>query len=360
MRDFIHTYLDPIFRKIYYEIDTADKQDGKPFDRPEMLQAHTESKYWGWTHFGVMIPDLPAPHYFFSLMSLIGATGSKAFDMNYRMGDSPRRTATAVCGTAATHPDHFGAYPFGDAQQGGFQAGSGLLQFGKDIVLRGDYPHYHLTAHIKEYKITIELANTDKVGWFMKNPLYEHISLLTKYSLVIEGPEGAEKANGICAFEYGACVSPYVLRDKPLPWVLKLPLDFFFYNIINIDSDTQLLLSYCTAMGFSGNRGLMVRGLNRYTKTCRNLDLEILEYHPQVKVSPDGIEMKVPKRWVWLAHENHEIILKLTMVQDTPFTYGLGNGYVGGCSYLGTFENRNISGRGYVEFIDVTSTYPAL
>ena len=45
-----------------------------------------------------MIPDLPEPHRFFSTMSLIGATGSLAFDTDHALADQPRRNASVVAG----------------------------------------------------------------------------------------------------------------------------------------------------------------------------------------------------------------------------------------------------------------------
>ena len=42
--------------------------------------------------------------------------------------------------------------------------------------------------------------------------------------------------------------------------------------------------------------------------------------------------MKLPAVWRWRARENGDTVLELRMTQDTPFTYGLGNG-LPGCRY---------------------------
>ncbi len=343
--------IDPAFRKLLYTLDHADRQDGLPFDRPDMLRPHTDSRFYGWTHYGLMIPDLPAPHRYFSIMSIIGTPGAQCFDIDYARRETPRRNATVVSGTAATYPSHFGSYAIG--RQGEFSADGRLVRFGNDVIIRGGYPEYHVQANIGGYEIELQVLNTDKVSWFIKNPVYEHISLLSEYRGMICGPGGSMTVSGLCAFEYGACVSPYVLRDKPLPWNRKVPLDFFFYNIINIDERTQLLLSYCTMKGLSVNRSVLIRGLDRYTKTLREVEVTVEEYHPQAAVSPDGIAMKLPLAWRWRARDNGKTVLDLRMTQDTPFTYGLGNGYVGGATFSGTVEGREVGGGCYVEYIDV-------
>lgn len=349
--------IDPAFRKLLYAVDTADRQDGKPFDRPDMLLPHTDSRFYGWTHYGLMIPDLPVPHRFFSIMSIIGTPGARCFDLDYARRDTPRRNATVVSGTAATHPAHFGSYAMG--RQGEFSPDGRLIRFGDDVIIRGGYPEYHVQAKLGGHEIELQILNTDKVSWFIKNPVYEHLSLLSEYRGMICGPTGAFTVSGLCAFEYGACVSPYVLRDQPLAWRHKVPLDFFFYNIINIDEKTQLLLSFCTMKGLSVHRSVLIRGLDRYTRTWRDVDVNVEEYHPEPAVSPDGIAMKLPKTWRWTARDNGRAVLDLLMMQDTPFTYGLGNGYVGGATFSGTVEGLDVEGGCYVEYIDVRDVeYP--
>lgn len=54
-----------------------------PFDGAFPLRHHTHPamKRFGWTHFGVMIPSLPAPHRYLGMMTMAGETGQQAFDV---------------------------------------------------------------------------------------------------------------------------------------------------------------------------------------------------------------------------------------------------------------------------------------
>ncbi len=81
-------------------LDSSASQDGKAFLKGYALKPYHQAKHVGWTHYGVMIPELPAPHQFFSIMSVIRTPGALAFDTDHVFKDSPRNNATAVMGTA--------------------------------------------------------------------------------------------------------------------------------------------------------------------------------------------------------------------------------------------------------------------
>ncbi len=49
-------------------IDKGDAATGRPFTEPRILRRNLDSRRFGWTHYGVMIPDLPEPHRYLSLM----------------------------------------------------------------------------------------------------------------------------------------------------------------------------------------------------------------------------------------------------------------------------------------------------
>ncbi|WP_252717674.1 hypothetical protein [Acinetobacter junii] len=96
--------ITSLIHSIFPLLDSSASQDGKAFPKSYALKPYHQAKHIGWTHYGVMIPELPAPHQFFSIMSVIGTPGALAFDTDHVFKDSPRNNATAVMGTAATYP----------------------------------------------------------------------------------------------------------------------------------------------------------------------------------------------------------------------------------------------------------------
>ncbi|HSW11502.1 MAG TPA: DUF6670 family protein [Solimonas sp.] len=336
--------------RVYPLVDATGAEEGQPFPHDYAMPPHTESKRYGWTHYGVMIPDLPAPHRFFSIMSIVGTPGALAFDNDFALRDTPRRNATVVSGTAATHPAHFGSHSIGaDCEMA---ADGSVVRFGNEVEFRGEYPRYRVRAEYAGFRLDLDIRNTDKVSWFMKTPLYDHFSLLSQYSGQLRWRGKTSEVAGLCTFEYAACSSPYLLRDRPLPPALKLPLDFFTYQIINLDPREQLLLTKVCISGATAVSRIYLRSLEQ-NGVRHPAEFEVLEYREEDGVAPDGRRMRLPQRFRWsAAGDDGEPLLELQGEVDTPFTFGLGSGYVGGYRYAGNYRGRKISGRGYIEYID--------
>lgn len=332
-------------------VDRAGAADGAAFDQPDLMRPHADSKRFGWTHFGIMIPDLPDPHRFFSVMSLIGATGSLAFDNDEALAARPRKNAAVVAGTAASHPAHFGNHAIG--RDFVSHPDGSLLRFGDELTLTGTYPKYQLTGRLNGVDVSLELRNTDKVSWFFRTPVYKHLSLLTEYRGTF-GHLGVDiEVEGLCAFEYGACPSPYLLRSKPLPASLKAPLDHFVYHIINVDDDNQVLLSQYSI----GGTPLMTTALHRsrtsYGTRFADVRFEVTAVREIPEPTPYGTPMPLPRSTHFVVRDDSGAVwLDLHTDMDTPFTYGLGTGFVSGFAYTATWQGRDVTGRGYVEYID--------
>lgn len=342
--------IDRTLSKVLAIVDGADRQQGQPFSTPAMLVPHTDSRFYGWTHYGVMIPDLPAPHRFFSIMSVIGTPGALAFDTDHALVDSPRRNATVVSGTAATHPRHFGGYSI--LRDCDMAADGSRVRFGEEVEISGSYPHYRVQAQWDDFALDIELTCTDKVSWFVRNPIYDHLSLLSHYRGTVRLGDTQQDIAGACTFEHAACVSPYLLRDRPLPERLKLPLDFFTYHIINFPDGVQLLMTQAMVLGRPVITAAYLRSDDSYSRTLRDVSFEVLAHQPEPACAPDGKLMRLPRVFRWVAREAGRVVLELTGTVDTPMTYGLGSGYVGGYHYEGLRDGVPVSGPGYIEFID--------
>lgn len=331
-------------------LDTAETSSRRPFAEPSIMVPNADSKRHGWTHYGVMIPDLPEPHRFFSAMSLIGATGSLAFDNDFALADQPRRNASVVVGTAASHPAHFGNYSIGRDFRS--TPDGSLVQFGDDLSITGRYPDYHLTGRFGGVEADLRLTNTDKVTWFVRNPVYKHLSLLTEYRGTFSTDSATTDVAGLCAFEYGACPSPYQLRSTPLPASLKAPLDLFVYQIINLGPDDQVLLSRHCIGGKPFITTALHRSRHSYGRSLGHAEFRVEKYHPTPEETPYGIPMRLPAVTRFTARDETGAVLDVRAEMDTTFTFGLGSGFVTGFRHETTWRGEKITGRGYQEYID--------
>ena len=326
-------------------LDTGQRESTGPFTEPGIMVPNVDSKRFGWTHYGVMIPDLPDPHRFLSVMSLIGATGSLAFDTDFALVDEPRRNASVVVGTAASYPAHFGNYS--TARDFVSRADGSLVRFGSELTLSGRYPVYRLTGRFGGVEMDLDLTNTDKVTWFIRNPVYKHLSLLTEYRGRFSTATGTEQVAGLCAFEYGACPSPYQLRSTPLPPSRKAPLDLFVYQIVNLGPDEQVLLAHHCIGGRPFITTADYRARNAYGRSLFRPKFRVEEYQTVPLDTPYGIPMRVPAVTRFTADG-----LDLRAEMDTAFTFGLGSGFVTGFRHETTWQGERITGRGYMEYID--------
>jgi hypothetical protein len=331
-------------------LDNAEESSRKPFTEPSIMVPNLDSRRYGWTHYGVMIPDLPEPHRFFSAMSLIGATGSLAFDTDHALADSPRRNASVVVGTAASHPGHFGNYSPGRD----FRAApdGSLVQFGDDLTIAGRYPDYRLVGRFGGVDADLRLTNTDKVTWFVRNPVYKHLSLLTEYRGTFTTASETTDVAGLCAFEYGACPSPYQVRSTPLPPALKAPLDLFVYQIINLGPDEQVLLSHHCIGGTPFITTALHRSRNSYGRSLGHAEFHVEQYRPTPEETPYGRPMRLPTATRFTVRDHTGVVLDVRAEMDTPYTYGLGSGFVTGFRHHTVWRGEAIIGRGYQEYID--------
>lgn len=331
-------------------LDTAEKSSLAPFTEPSMMVPNVDSRRYGWTHYGVMIPDLPEPHRFFSAMSLIGATGSLAFDNDFALADRPRRNASVVVGTAASYPGHFGNYSIGrdfDSTPDG-----SLVRFGDELTIAGRYPEYRLTGRFGGVEADLRLHNTDTVTWFVRNPVYKHLSLLTEYHGTFSTASESTDVAGLCAFEYGACPSPYQLRSTPLPSALKAPLDLFVYQIVNLGPDDQVLLSHHCIGGAPFITTALHRSRNSHGRSLGHAEFRVEQYRPALEDTPYGRPMRLPAATRFTVRDGRGVVLDVHAEMDSPFTFGLGSGFVTGFRHETTWRGETITGRGYQEYID--------
>jgi hypothetical protein len=342
-----------LIRRVYPRFDATPALDGQPFPADYPMVPYARSRRFGWTHYGVMIPDLPAPHRFFSIMSIIGTPGALAFDTDHARVDTPRCSATLLSGTAATHPAHFAGYSI---ERDCELADDGkLIRFGSEVEIHGSYPEFRVLATYAGLRLSIALHATDTVTWFLKTPVYDHLSLLCEYDGTLEYQGERTLVAGLCTYEYAACPSPYLLRDRALPDRAKTPLEFFTYQILNLAEDgVQILLTQIRIAGTLAVNKVYVRGIDAYTRTYRDDDVrfDVAQYRAPPERTPDGRSMELPERFSWTVRDAGGELLRIEAVADTPYTYGLGTGYVGGYRYEGRFRGRTISGRGYIEYID--------
>ncbi|MGH3723276.1 MAG: DUF6670 family protein [Mycobacterium sp.] len=316
-----------------------------PFDRAGMLLPHRDSRLWSWTHYGVFLPDLPAPWRYLNTMTFIGATGTRCFDNETVASADCRRNATVLSSTAHANQHHYAAYDIDNDCD--FSADGRHLRWGEDLTIENTSPTFTVTGKYETFDVRIELDVQPQVSWFVDTPIYRHLSLLAPYRGHIEDDSGITEISGLGTVEYAKCVSPQSFTSRPLPRSAKLPADFFTYQIINIADDVQLLLTDVRALSVTACRLAYVRMPGKRAEVYSDVHFEILEWG-EPHVDPMGQTMRMPAQMRWTITD----ITELVAVIDSPPRYGHGNGYVGAYTYQGRWKGEPVAGSGYFEWVD--------
>lgn len=332
-------------------IDRRLEASRQPFTNPGVLRPHADDGPWAATHYGVFLPDLDSPHRYLNTMTLIGATGAELFDNDYLTAADARHTATVLSSTAAGDHHHYRAYD--SAHDCHFAKDGSVLRWGDDLQIQVEYPHVTVRGRYQHFSADIELTVTDQVSYFIKTPVYDHLSLLAEYTGVIADAAGAMAISGLGTFEYARFLSHQSLTRRPLPNPLKLPIDFFTYQIIDLGNGAQVLLTDVRARGAVACRLAHVRVLGKSTEVYTDVRMDVSEYRDNPLVDEEGRSMRIPHRLSWTVRDDHgHLVLAADGLVDSPLRYGHGRGYAGAYSYTGEYQGNPVGGSAYMEWVD--------
>ena len=338
--------LPRLFNKSY-------KLNGKAF-APDTPLSPPGGPLRSWVHYGVMVPDLPAPHYMFNVMSVVGTPGATVFDNDFAMKESPQDTAYLISTTASMTPGQFRSYSI--SRECEFRSDGSLLRFGNDLEIKGAYPRWQVRRRSEDLEIVLDIEASSTVSHFAHIPkLYDHWSLLCRYSGTLHQGDSTETVTGLCTFEYAAGAGLYSLGQSRMPARGKVPLTFFTYQILNVSDRKQVLLVELLGPGgFVVQRSVYVRSLDDYGQVYnRGVAFCVEAYEPEAATTPDGFRMRLPKRFTWHAQtDDGAPLLSLSCEVAGDYEFGLGAGYVNWYRYEGTLEGEAIRGNGYLEYID--------
>ena len=325
-----------------------------PMPSPMVCRPHTKGWRYGFTHYGIMVADLPAPHQFLACASMLGTSGMRAFDNDFAVDrrDGPRHTATLVHGTAVATDKPFTRYSVPHDMT--LADDGSLIRFGNDLEISGVYPHYRLKSQRPEFAVDLALTATGDFNWFAKGAIYDHFSLLMRYRGTLTHQGQVTEVSGLCTYEYARLTSLHALVNRILPRRLKIPWDVFSFQVINLDADTQLLLIHTRLGGVPLFTTAYLRGVGQGgDRIAGDVQFKLLSTQTPAAFAPDGRTTTLPDTFQWLIRDaSNTLIYEINATVDTPMLFGLGAGYVGGYRWQGLCHGQAASGRGYIEYID--------
>ncbi len=322
-------------------LDQSYRFNSLPFDPQTSLA--TPQGIYGCVHYGIMVPNLPAPHNFLNIITVIGQPQAKIFRNAQLIKTTALDTANLLVGTGTGTPDHFQGYSVKNDCD--LKPDGSYLRFADDLVLQGQYPHFTVRRQGKAFNVELTLRATDKVANFAQlvGGLYDHWSILCEYEGHIEQAGVVTPVQGLCTYEYARAAN------------VPLPFKFFTYHILNIDERTQVLMVQVLGpMGMHVQRRVYVRTLDDHGRIySQGFDFTVQELEAEPVVTPYGAAMRLPKRFSWrVDDERGRELIAIQGLANGDFNYGMAAGYAGSYEYQGRYKGKPINGRGYMEYID--------
>ena len=327
--------------------DQGTRQTGLPFEDWPVLRPHARSRRWGWVHYGIFLPSLPNPLRYLNTMTLIGMPGARIFDHDELAGRDARRLATLMTSTAA--PGHHLIRGYDVLDGCSFADDGSALRWGDELDIAVTPGHASLAGRYGTFDVDLEIEITQQASWFVHTPIYRHVSLLSQ----VRGTVAGHAIDTLGTFEYARAVSPQSLRARPLPEAWKLPADFFTYQILNIDAETQVLFTEVRAAGQVATRTAFLRTANGESRTYGDVTFEVLEYGEPLP-DPQGALMRMPLRQAITARDRGVPVIRLEGIIDSEWRSGHGRGYVAAWTYSGEVRGEAVAGSGYIEWVDLT------
>ena len=136
---------------------------------------------------------------------------------------------------------------------------------------------------------------------------------------------------------------------------LPLPFLFFTYQILNIDEETQVLMSEVLGpAGLPVHRIVYIRHVDGAATThTRGYKHTVREYFPDPLTTPDGHKMRMPKRFAWrVAGDDGADSSRSTARPTTTSRTDSARDTSAAISTPADSGALPITGTGYIEWID--------
>lgn len=332
-------------------LNQASTLTPQSFQHDHILRFHTEDECYSYTHYRFCFPDLPEPLDYLNINVVLGTAGFLCFDQNDLSGNEPRKNATLCCSSGLSEHHHLKAYLL-DHQQVILTHDKILM--GQELLIQGSYPYFVVKGEFPNMQFELKLHISKQASWYAKTMVYDHLSLLMQYEGQISTDGEVRSISGLGSFEFARSATPHSLYSQHLEILDKLPIHFATHQVINLDDQTQLLLDRVDLAGKPLLYCAHIRHSGGFCETYSDVAFNIIKYQQHPTLSPFGQYTLLPEQFEWLIYDNNgDVHLKLMAeIHENP-KFGHGLGYSAGFSYQGEYAGALISGKGYLEYVDV-------
>ncbi|MEO9330016.1 DUF6670 family protein [Gordonia aurantiaca] len=337
-------YLRPALAVARHYTDAAHRASQQPFDQSLNLLPHTESgRRHGWSHYGLMLPDLPGPHRYLSLMVMSGMTGLQAFDFPHEA--TPDDPQDIIVASASSGADNAYARRVMSIDRDGRFAPD-LAEFGSLARITGTHPDFEIRLHAGDLDARVSMTCRPETTWFVRSPVWRHIGHVGRYEGEVVHQGVTTKISGVGNLEYARSVSPYVVLRRASR--RQLPLQWFSYHVVDVPGERQILFTQLGAFGAIVETNVILRSMDGTPdRKLHGGHHRILETDDDPVVDAYGNERHLPR-----VFEFGCAGMSVVGTYDCPQRFAIGRGYISGYSAQVRLDGEEFTTRGYSEHID--------
>lgn len=323
------------------------------FQQDAMIQPYFDHPFYSCTRYGFNFPHLPSPLQYLNISAILGTTGLLCYDQDELQHTPPRKNATVFMSTAFESSALLQHYAL-DGDE--VVHTSNKMLFGRELLIEGHYPEFELKAHFQGIELQFKIDVSRQSSWMMKTPLYDDLSLVMHYEGFFHIQGERYPVSGTGTFEFARAATPHSLLPHPLSLADKVPVNFVTYQIINLDDQSQLILSKIDVAAKSMSYKAYIRHKSGLCEVYDNVEFSIVEYQDKPTLSPFGQYTLLPKSFEWkIFNQNQEPYLMIKAKISSTFQYGVGLGYAAAFEFeaIDHLYSCHRYGQGYLEYIDV-------
>ncbi|AZZ82664.1 hypothetical protein C5O27_17735 [Gordonia alkanivorans] len=324
--------------------DAAHRASQKPFDGSLDLLPHTELPgRFGWSHYGLMLPSLPDPHRYLSLMVMAGMTGLHAFD--FPQEATPDDPQDIVVASASSGADSAYVREVLSIRRDGRFAPD-RAEFGTLASITGTHPEFDIRIHAGDLDATLTMTCRPNPTRFVKSPVWQHLGHVGRYRGQVTHRGATTEISGMGNLEYARSISPYVVLRRATN--RQIPLEWFSYHVVDLPGERQILFTQLGVSGSIVETNVIRRSLDgTVDHKVHEGYHRILETDDTPTVDSHGNEQLLPRVFEFGCSG-----ISVVGTYDCPPRFAIGRGYISGYEARVRVDGEEFTTRGYAEHID--------
>lgn len=322
-------------------LDQSRRLNQAPDLQHKKINLHAPNTPYPSVHYGLCLPNLPAPLHYLNFMSWLGQPQIPAFQNPAAIQQDELNTATVMTSVSGHMVGQLQSYSIKDD----CSLSETVFTFRDKEQIGWDGAVFQIHREDTELSLDLSVQTTDISSCLIKLRLG-----LAEYWSVMCQCEGQIKFQGQM-YDVNQLVVLSYAQIRKFPY---LPLAFYTHQVINLSRKRQIIFMQ-TRDRYNNilSSRLYLRDLNQQQVFMADqaVFFKVMRVYPVVK-TPNLQKMYLPREFEWI-YQNDKLKIHVQAQSRGDFKFGLGAGYAGSFNYQIKINDEIECGEGgYCEYVD--------